>query len=147
MNQETGFRMYDCPQGRFVHIPPGNSSSTFDSDIETPWWRDLRYQIGSLTRKPRMVRITNTLTHHEEQLQVPSEESLNEILNRYEAINLHAKSYTWKDIYGKILDMDQTLEQNGIVDEDEEYDDLEILDADRHIPVILLYFNDDLTEA
>ena len=78
---------------------------------------------------------------------VPAEETLTEILNRYENINFHAKSYTWKDINGKILQMDQNLEANGICDEDDEYDDLEMVDLDRHVPAILLYYNDDLTEA
>lgn len=41
--------------------------------------------------------------------------------------------------------MDQTLEENGIRDEEEEFDYLN-MDGALHTPAILLYFNDDLTE-
>lgn len=41
--------------------------------------------------------------------------------------------------------MDYTLEENGILDEEEEMDYLN-MDGTLYIPAILLYFNDDLTE-
>ena len=74
-----------------------------------------------------------------------SEESLNEVLDRYLEINAHAASYTWKRL-GKVLDMSLNLEQNGIPDEREELVELGIQD-DEYIPAIHLYFNDDLTIA
>ena len=46
---------------------------------------------------------------------------MNEILERYKSINDHAASYTWKRL-GKSIDMEKTLEQNGIPDETEEFD-------------------------
>ena len=100
-----------------------------------------------MTKKLRKVRIINTLTHHEETLEVPAEESLAEIQHRYLVINKHSSSYTWKDCFGKILDLSKSLHDNGIVDEDPEYDYLEVPDADRYLPSIMIYFNDDLTEA
>lgn len=67
-----------------------------------------------------------------------------EILRRYLPHNAHAASYTWK-YEGVNLDMDKTLEQNKIPDEDVEFYQLN-LDSDLYTPGILLYFNDDLTE-
>jgi hypothetical protein len=54
-------------------------------------------------------------------IKVPSEETINEILARYLVINHHAASYTWKRL-GKPLDMEKTLEENGIVDETAEFE-------------------------
>ena len=68
-----------------------------------------------------------------------------EILNRYLMYSGHAGSYTWK-YDGKNLDMDKTLEDNTIPDEDEEFYQLGIND-DQYRQAIHLYFNDDLTEA
>lgn len=77
-------------------------------------------------------------------LQVGAEESMWEILHRYLPYNAHAASYTWK-YEGKKLNMDFTLEENGIRDEGEEFDSLN-MDGALYTPAILLYFNDDLTE-
>ncbi|XP_070251182.1 cytochrome b5 domain-containing protein 1 isoform X3 [Myotis yumanensis] len=71
-------------------------------------------------------------------------ESMWEILHRYLPYNAHAASYTWK-YEGKNLNMEYTLEENGIRDEEEEFDYLN-MDGTLHTPAILLYFNDDLTE-
>lgn len=48
------------------------------------------------------------ITDHEYVLEVASEETINEILDRYLKINVHANSYVWKRL-GKPLDMKQTL--------------------------------------
>lgn len=77
-------------------------------------------------------------------LQVGAQESMWEILHRCLPFNAHAASYTWK-YEGKKLNMDYTLEENGIRDEDEEFDYLN-MDGTLYTPAILLYFNDDLTE-
>lgn len=76
--------------------------------------------------------------------QVGALESMWEVLHRYLPYNTHAASYTWK-YEGKNLNMDYTLEENGIRDEDEEFDYLH-MDGAFYTPAILLYFNDDLTE-
>jgi len=78
-------------------------------------------------------------------LEVASEESINEILDRYTPINSHAASYTWKRL-GKVLDMAKNLTENGMIDEREELTELGI-NHDEYIPAIHLYFNDDLTIA
>jgi hypothetical protein len=85
-------------------------------------------------------------------MKVCSEESLLDIQDRYLALNAHAKGYTWKRL-GKVLDMTLTLDGNGVEgnpfgDEDEEdlMDCLE-MNFDEYLPVIQLYFSDDLTVA
>ena len=47
---------------------------------------------------------------------------------------------------GVPLDMDKTLEQNGVADEDESFYELR-MDKDDYYPTIQLYYNDDLTDA
>ena len=47
---------------------------------------------------------------------------------------------------GNNLDMQKTLEQNGVKDEDEQFYELNF-NEEEWLPSIHLYFNDDLTEA
>lgn len=77
-------------------------------------------------------------------MQVCSEETLDEILQRYLRYNSHAASYTWKHNHVN-LDMTKTLCENGIFDEDEEFNQCR-MDRDLFTESICLYFNDDLTE-
>lgn len=160
---------YYTPRGRFVHVPPAGPSSDWDTDIGQPWWSDERYQVGRLSAKTRWVRVINMLTSQEQELQVSreprssswrqlarrdparlwlqvcSEETLGEILQRYLHYNAHAGSYTWKH-NGLVLDMSRTLVDNGIPDDDLELQELR-LDPHQFTPAIQLYFNDDLTEG
>jgi len=133
------------PRGRFIHIPPPYPSSDWANDFGRPWWRDDSYCIGILSKKTRNVKIINTLTSQEHILEVCSEETINEILTRYTVHNEHAASYTWK-YNGENLDMNKTMEENQISDEDEEFYQLGMND-DTFLQAIHLYFNDDLTEA
>ena len=135
-----------CPQGRFLHVPPAEPDAEWEPDFAVPWWEDeARYCIGNLTRRTRQIRIINTLTKHDDVVEVASEESLNEILDRYLDKNVHAASYTWKRM-GKVLDMAKNLEKNDIPDERDELLELG-MQPDEYIPAIHLYFNDDLTIA
>ena len=136
-----------CPTGRFLHVPPSEPDSNWDpSSFTIPWWQDdARYSIGKLTERTRSVRLINTLTKQDDVIEVASEESLNEILDRYLEFNVHAASYTWKRL-GKVLDMAKNLEQNGIEDERDEMIKLG-MKVDEYCPAIHLYFNDDLTIA
>lgn len=96
-------------------------------------WKGCR--IG-LVSKTRTVDILNMLTGQKDTLLVADEEPLRDILQRYLPFNAHAASYTWKFL-GKPLDMDSCLAANGIVfDEDTDED---------FVPVIHLFYNDDLT--
>lgn len=67
-----------------------------------------------------------------------------EILYRYFFYNIYVVSYIWK-FEGKNLNMDYILEENGIQDEEEEFDFF-IMDSIFYISVILFYFNDDFIE-
>ncbi|XP_049622148.1 cytochrome b5 domain-containing protein 1 [Suncus etruscus] len=140
----TGIRRYRTPRGRFVHIPPQLPRSDWANDFGEPWWQGSKYKVGQLSTKTRNIRIINTLTSQEQVLEVGSLESVWEILHRYLPYNAHAASYTWK-YEGKNLNMDSTLEENGIRDEEEEFDYLK-MDGSLYTPALLLYFNDDLTE-
>ncbi|XP_024420587.1 cytochrome b5 domain-containing protein 1 isoform X2 [Desmodus rotundus] len=135
---------YRTPRGRFLHIPPQLPRSDWANDFGKPWWQGSRYEVGRLSAKTRNIRIINTLTSQEHTLEVGDLESMWEILHRYLPYNAHAASYTWK-YEGKNLNMEYTLEENGIRDEEEEFDYL-TMDGTLHTPAILLYFNDDLTE-
>jgi hypothetical protein len=141
----TGLDQIYCPWGRYIHVPPEGPESDWATDFELPWWRDPRYFIGSYTARERKIYIVSLLTKQKHLLEVPVEETIEEVRERYLALNFHAKSYTWKRL-GKPLDMEKTLEENGMKDETEEFHRLGI-DPDDHIPTIHLYFDDDLTEA
>ena len=53
-----------------------------------PWWRNTeQYLIGHLTVKSRKIKLINMLTKHEDVLEVATEESINEILDRYLELN------------------------------------------------------------
>lgn len=148
-----------CPQGQYLHLLPVEPDSQWNQIAFTvPWWRDHeKYMIGNLTVKSRKIRLINMLTKHDDILevnqslslinhfQVASEESINEILDRYLELNVHAASYTWKRL-GRELNMDATLSDNDILDETDELIELGI-DVDEYTPAIHLYFNDDLTIA
>jgi hypothetical protein len=141
----TGTPAYYTPQGRFVHVLPLTPLTDQVTVVETPWWMDEQYVIGTLSACVRPIKLLNTLTHQEHELEVPGEETLNEILTRYIPYNSHAASYSWKFL-GQVLDMNTTLEENGVPDERDLYAKLNLPD-DFYAPLIHLYFNDDLTEA
>ena len=104
-----------------------------------------------LSTKPRKINVVNTLTQQEYVLEVCTEETISEIQDRYIAYNGHAASYTWKRLTEDgekfvAMDMDKTLEDNGVVDEDLEFEKLHIPD-NFYLPRIHIYYNDDLTIA
>jgi hypothetical protein len=61
-----------CPTGRYLHLPASEPDSAWnEAPFSIPWWRDhQRYVIGSLTIKPRKIRIINMLTKHDDILEV-----------------------------------------------------------------------------
>lgn len=145
IDPETGLEEIYCPWGRYIHVPPKGPESSWATNFGTPWWEDERYYIGQSAGRTRKVTVMNLLTKQKNTLVVPVEDTISEIQDRYFVHNKHAGSYTWKRL-GKVMNMDKTLEDNGMKDETEEFVRLGI-DPDDHIPVIHLYFNDDLTEA
>ena len=96
-----------------------------------------------------MIKITNMLTRTEDVIKVCQEETISDIRNRYMEYNLNSNSYTWKAlINGEFvsLKLDKTLEQNGILDESENFLKLG-MDEDFNIPNLHIYYNDDLNSA
>jgi hypothetical protein len=149
IDETTGLPTYVQPYGRFIHCPTLCIDATIDTSYTVPWWKDRAYVIGELTKKSRLLRVVNTLNGHEATLEVCSEETLADVLQRYLKINAHAASYTWKrhsEGPTRVLDMEKTLEENGIVDESEEFEKIG-LRSDFYVPAVHLYFNDDLTVA
>lgn len=139
----SNLKVIYCPFGRYLHVPPIGPSGIFDDSFKVPWWKDEKYCIGKLSEKSRKIRLLNMLSDIDDIIEVASEETLEQILERYLPFNDHASSYTWK-LSGRPLDMDLTLEENGIEDDSDEFKRLEIDDF-TYIPTIHLYYNDDLT--
>ena len=103
----------------------------------------------------RMIRIKNVLTQQEDILEVPGEERLQDIRKRYMAtFNAHANAYIWKAFFKnphgvhemRELIMTQDLAENGILDESANFEKGHLA-PDFYIPVVHLYWADDLTVA
>ena len=90
------------------------------------------------------MRLVNTLTLEEQIVEVCAEETLKEIMDRYTPYNSHAGSYVWK-YFGTNMDMNKTLEENGVKDEGEDFYELG-MDEEEFLPPVTLHFSDDLTE-
>lgn len=145
VDQNTGCLLYYTQHGRFSNVPPPCPSSDWANDFGKPWWKDEKYCIGILSKKTRFIKILNALTLQNQIIEVCSEETMKEILLRYLKYNAHAESYTWK--YDcNVLDMDKTLSENGIPDDDPDFYTLRMRD-DQYLQSVILYYNDDLTEA
>jgi len=145
MNPKLGCMCPYTPDGRFVHVPPPVPYANWRPMVDKPWWEDDRYCIGKLSQKTRKIRIVNTLTKDEHIIEVCSEESLLAIQERYKKLNAHTEGYIWKRL-GNVLDMSKTLEQNNIKDESQQFEMLG-MDEDEYLPVIHIYFSDDLSIA
>ncbi|KAK2960611.1 putative cytochrome b5 [Blattamonas nauphoetae] len=145
-DSQTGLSVPFTPMGPVLHVLPHAPRTDIDTTFEVPWYKDPKYQIGTLTKKSRKIRIKNVLVDNDEYvLEVCTEEPLSQIRARYMSHNAHAHSYTWKFLR-RVLDMNKTLEENNIPDEDEEFARLN-MNRDEFMPTIFIYFNDDLTEA
>jgi hypothetical protein len=149
IDTKTGRKVFHCPEGRFLHVPNQSPNSFSEPTPEDqPWWRNHeKYVVGKLTQKVRKLRIVNMLTHQENIIEVPKEETIEEIQERYLNVNEHAASYTWKTVTQKPLDMEGTLDENEIFDETDNFEDLGIPEDEWYIPPILIFFDDDLTEG
>ncbi|KAJ3215374.1 Cytochrome b5 domain-containing protein 1 [Dinochytrium kinnereticum] len=141
INPLTGAVTPYTPEGRFLHVPPPLPRADWAvCETVTPWWLDRdAYCIGKLSQRTRKIRIINTLTKDEHVIEVCAEERLSAIQERYMAYNSHAKGYMWKRL-GVLLDMNVTLEQNGIRDEGIHMERLG-MDEEQYLPAIHLYFS------
>jgi cytochrome b involved in lipid metabolism len=145
MNSKLGCMVPYCPDGRFVHVSPHVPYANWRPMVEKPWWEDDQYCIGKISQKTRKIRIVNTLTKDEHIIEVCSEENLIAIQERYLKLNAHSKGYVWKRL-GNLLDMTKTLEENNILDESQQFEMLG-MDEEEYLPVIHIYFSDDLSIA
>lgn len=143
--KNTCLQGYYLPHGNCLNIPPDLPDSSWNYNFTVPWWKNEKYKIGKLTKKQRKIRIINVLSNQDDIIEVCSEETIYEILDRYLSLNEHAASYTWKRLQ-RPLDMELTLGENDIPDETSDFISLDI-DPDEYIPAIHIYYNDDLTEA
>jgi hypothetical protein len=73
VDPDLNVRMPFTPFGRYVHIPPREPVTTWETDFGTPWWRSEKYLIGNLSKKRRRIRIVNQLTGQDDVLNVCSE--------------------------------------------------------------------------
>ena len=128
-----------------LHFPKQYMHSERESTTQ-PWYTNSKLIVGRMAQKEVPVRLINTLTYEADTLQVPIEETLNEICERYLKFNVHARSYTWKDIEERVLNMSLNLVNNKISEDYDVLDYLEVPDGQRPISTIFLHFNDDLTE-
>lgn len=119
--------------------PPKYPRSDWKNDFGFPWWKDSNYCIGLLTKRTRKIKVINTLSNQEHLLEVCSEETINEIVERYCLINSHGKEYEWKRL-GNSLDMNLTLEQNNIPDEQHLFNQLQI-ENDYYYPALHIYYS------
>mmetsp|Transcript_28411 Transcript_28411/g.74646 ORF Transcript_28411/g.74646 Transcript_28411/m.74646 type:complete len:227 (-) Transcript_28411:126-806(-) len=143
----TGCTVPYTPGGRFIHVPPPVPRTDHATNIPRPWWKDSTYRVGKLTKRKRTLRVVNILSSQETLIDVCTEETIGEIQERYRMHNKHTNSYTWKH-GGKVLDMNQTLDENGVVDEFERFQKLSIDATDEAcIAEVQVYYNDDLTEG
>eukprot|EP00035_Acanthoeca_spectabilis_P005088 m.110025 g.110025 ORF g.110025 m.110025 type:complete len:227 (+) comp12866_c0_seq1:2275-2955(+) len=143
----TGCVVPYTPGGRFLHVPPPVPRSDHATNIPRPWWKDAGFRIGKLTTRKRTLRVVNILSSQETLIDVCTEENISEIQERYRVHNKHTDSYTWK-FGGKVLDMTKTLDENGVVDEFEKFQQLSIDETDEAcIAEVQVYYNDDLTEG
>lgn len=150
IDHETDIEVPFTPMGRFLQCGPAEPNAKWETDIDTPWWKNKSYVLGRLTTQTRRITLLNMLSRQETTLEVCSEETLNEIQRRYMVHNAHAPSYTWKRTdsthVARVLDMRKTLDENGVHDNTPDFDQLNI-DEDTYTPILNLYFSDDLTVA
>ena len=151
----TNMRRPHLPMGRFLHVAPSDPVVDWSETTSMPWRNDPSFVVGKLSMTMSKIRLKNVLTGQEHLMSVPSEESISDIRQRYLEYNWHAESYAWKilrkeqpdgDFTFVDLDLGKTLAENGIVDDTKKFEELAI-PSDFFIPVIHLYYTDDLTVA
>ncbi len=115
----------------------------------SPWWQDETLIVGRLASKLRKIIVKNVLTGHEHFMEVPSEEILADVRKRYLEFNRQAEDCIWRALKQNEagnatsfeLDMNSTLEANGIADDTENFDRKRIAFA-PFVPVLYLHFTD-----
>ena len=140
----SGLRVFACPYGPYPHLPPEWPSSDHCTDVECVWWEDERLCVGRLASSVRDVRLVNTLTGQDDTMEVAGEETVADIKQRWISDYGGGSGYVLK-VGGRVLELDKTLDQNGLVDERGEMEELGMNCRD-FIPVIHLYYDDQIGE-
>jgi hypothetical protein len=134
------------PEGRFPHIAPLAPVTDWEPDWVEPWWRDPAYVVGTLTARARKIQIVNTLTSHSHTLDVGCEQTVAAIAEKFLLYNAHARAYTWRALVdGKMraLDMEKTLEENGVADDTAELEKIGLDPMDPAMFTVILIDYDD----
>ncbi|XP_008196009.2 cytochrome b5 domain-containing protein 1 [Tribolium castaneum] len=138
----TGVQVPYCPHGPLPHVACQVPSTTWRPLEGTPWWLDSKYQIGVLTKMVRPIKIINLLLGRAVVINVCCEDDFFRIQERYSLYTSEPDSYTW--VYmDKLIEMDKTMDENGIPDDREKMAELGIPKS-FFVPSVSLYFNDDL---
>ncbi|EDW71336.1 cytochrome b5 domain-containing protein 1 [Drosophila virilis] len=120
--------------------------SEFAKTKHAMWSQDPFYHIGRVTRRPRRLRLINTLTGKVQHMTVCDEDSIYDIQQKYKfRYNHHAGSYEWRKFSNGakicgVLNLNATLDGNGLTDDQD-------CDVELPPPSIWLYYTDDLTIA
>ncbi|KAH8412109.1 hypothetical protein KR222_011377 [Zaprionus bogoriensis] len=110
------------------------------------WSQDPFYHVGRVTRRPRRIRVVNTLTGTVQYMKVCDEDSIFDIQQKYKTrFNHHAGSYEWRKFSNGarscgVLNLNGTLNENGMLDEED-------CNIELPPPSFWLYYTDDLTIA
>lgn len=142
IHPETGVRVPYTPFGKIPHVDTPLPSYKWKGLHVIPWWKDERNIVGNLTKKQRPINIVNMLNKERTYLLVCCEDTMTQIQERYSKFNTNTQQYVWK-YNGQILDMEKTLDGNGIVDLTDTFEAL-FIPQDYHIPSILIYFTDEI---
>lgn len=144
IHPETGIRVPYCPHGRIPDVPCFVPNSNW-RPTDPPWWQDEQLQIGWLSRNVRPLRVLNMLTFKQVQINVCSEDTFFRIKERYRPFCRNIEYYLWR-YFDKTIKMDQTMEENGIIDERECFLHLD-LPQQFYVPCVFVYFSDNLKDG
>lgn len=144
IHPETGIRVPYCPHGRLPDVQVYVPSSEWRPLDHVPWWQDGQYQIGWLSKNVRPLRILNMLTFKQVQINVCCEDTFHRIKERYRPYCKNVGQYSWR-YNDKNIDMNFTMDENGIVDERECFIFLD-LPQNYYVPCVFLYFNSNITD-
>ena len=87
VDPNTGIQRPYTPHGRYVHIPPPLPTASYATNVGTAWWNDEQYVVGRLSKKTRVIRVVNTLTGQEDEVELCCEDTLSDIRRAYLARN------------------------------------------------------------
>ena len=137
------------PSGEFLHAISEEPRCNWQGTI--PWWKDESLIVGRLSLRVCKVCIRNSTTGQENVLEVPGEENIAQIMDRYLEHNALGDDYVWKcartvadEIVLEELDFSLTLAQNGVIGSVLADENLSISSI-AFLPVIHLHIANDLS--